>query len=117
MRSTSKRSLTFVAVMLCAFAACSSRAAYAAPDPCTLLTQAQVSAVLGGEVGTAMHVGATLCKWTVAGPAKIMLQLTMRPPVAFAAAKAPAGPNMTKAAVSGVGDDAVSGVAPILRRF
>jgi hypothetical protein len=97
---------------------CTSRAAYAAPattDPCNLLTQAQVSAALGGDVGAGQHFAKTVCQWSAPGPptpnAK-KLMLTLQDPRAFAYAKMPVGHGVTKTPVSGVGDDAVSGTTP-----
>ena len=51
---------------LCASSVCCSRAAYAVPpsEPCSLLTQAQVSAALGVEVEAAQHIAPTLCQWS-----------------------------------------------------
>ena len=54
----SKYSSLVAFTFLCILSFCGSRAAYAVPptDPCSLLTQAQVSAVLGVSVETAQHV-------------------------------------------------------------
>jgi hypothetical protein len=51
---------------LCASSLCSSPTAYAVPpsEPCSLLTQAQVSAALGVEVEAAQHIAPTLCQWS-----------------------------------------------------
>ncbi|MFZ0641324.1 MAG: hypothetical protein WA020_16565 [Candidatus Acidiferrales bacterium] len=46
-----------------------SRTAVAAPDLCALLTQTQVTAVLGASVGTGQSMGTTLksCTWSELG--------------------------------------------------
>jgi hypothetical protein len=97
---------------------CTSRAAYAAAattDPCTLLTQAQVSAALGVDVAPGQHVAKTACQWSAPGPSTPnakKLTLTLQDPRAFAYAKMPVGHGVTKTPVSGIGDDAVSGTTP-----
>jgi hypothetical protein len=62
----SKYSSSVAVVFLCALSICSSRPACAAPgtDPCSLLTQAQVSAVLGMNVEAAQRVAPRLCQWS-----------------------------------------------------
>jgi hypothetical protein len=62
----SKYSASVAVAFLCALSICSSRAAYGEPasDPCSLLTQAQVSAVLGMSVEAAQHVAPRLCQWS-----------------------------------------------------
>ena len=82
--------------------------AAAAPDPCSLLTPAEVSDAFGVAVKAGEPANATLCQWAASGK---MLTLLITDETHFAAAKK--GPPMpmpgvTIEAVSGVGDDAVS---------
>lgn len=93
------------------------RPAHAAPpaDPCSLLTQAQVSAVLGVDAGAGKHMATTICQWAGPGPAgknsKTVL-LTLQDARVFPYAKAEVGHGIVKTAVTGIGDDAVYGTTP-----
>jgi len=50
---------------LCILGICNSFAYGGAPsDPCALLTQVQVSAVLGTNVEAAQRIAPTLCQWS-----------------------------------------------------
>jgi hypothetical protein len=85
------------------------------PDPCTLLTQTKVSAVLGVPVGNGSRVAPTLCGWEAPGPKAMntkRVTITFQDPRAFEYAKAPAGKGITKVPVSGIGDEAVQGTTP-----
>lgn len=98
------------------------RVASAAPptDACSLLTTAQVSAVLGVTAETAKPLAPTItkvCHWGASGTAgkgssRKGVMLTLQDPKAFAYAKMPVGNGITKVDVSGVGDDAVYGTTP-----
>ncbi len=92
------------------------RAHAASADPCSLLTPAQVSAVLGASVGEGKRVVSRLCDWSVSGEAagtsRKKVTLTLQDERAFAYAKAPVGNGITKTPVSGIGDDAVYGTTP-----
>lgn len=95
--------------------ACTSRPAYCAPDPCSLLTQAHVSAALGVQVGEGRLVVPTICEWAAPGesaPRAKKVLITLQGPQAFAYAKMPVGHGITKTPVSGIGDDAVYGTTP-----
>ena len=111
-------STTLFVTVVAVLAACMSRATYAAPpaDACSLLTQAQVSAALGVNIGPGQHlVGPKMCVWPSpgqSGPKSKRASLGLKDPGAFAYAKMPAGNGITKTPVSGVGDDAVSGSRP-----
>ena len=94
---------------------------YAAPptDACSLLTTAQVSAVLGIKAGAGKPLSPTstnLCQWGApvlfATTAKKGVILTLQNPLAFAYAKMPVGHGIIKVPVSGIGDDAVYGSTP-----
>ncbi len=63
----SKPTASVIVGTLFALALCSSRPAYAAgpaTDPCSLLTQAQVSAVLGTNVDPAQRLAPAMCGWS-----------------------------------------------------
>jgi hypothetical protein len=82
--------------------------AQAPSDPCTLLTQAQVSAVLGVTVGPGQPIATTGCEWSAQQPSSSNARVTVSfwGGEAFAGMKTPL-PRVTKTPVSGVGDDAV----------
>ncbi len=87
---------------------------YGATDPCSLLTPAQVSAVLGVNVGAGKTLVPTVCYWTAPnqapGAAAKKVTVTLQKPQAFAYAKMPANSkSITKTPISGIGDDAVYG--------
>jgi|SRR5579862_2823744 len=87
------------------------RAAVAVPtDPCSLLTQAEVSAALGVSVGAGKATG-KICRWAEPGgragvsPA---LVLTLQDAKAFDFAKSPSNSaTLVKTPAPGIGDDAV----------
>ena len=84
----------------------------APPSPCTLLTAAQVSAVLGVNVGEGQPRLSTLCEWSEPGkptPGSKKVTLTLQNPQAFAYAKMQVGGGITKTPVSGIGDEAIYG--------
>ena len=91
-----------------------TRPMYGATDPCSLLTPAQVSAVLGVNVGAGKSLVSTVCEWTAPnqapGVAAKKVTVTLQKPQAFAYAKMPVNSkSITKTAVSGIGVDAVYG--------
>ena len=86
----------------------------ATTDPCSLLTPAQVSAVLGENVGVGKNLASTVCDWAApnqpSGVAAKKVTVTLQKPQAFAYAKMPVNSKeITKTPVSGIGDDAVYG--------
>lgn len=89
-----------------------SHAAYGAPegDPCSFLTAAQVGAALGTTVGAGNRLAPTLCVW---GAPPKRVTLTFHQPREFEALKMPVGNGVTKIAVGGIGDEAVSGTSKI----
>jgi hypothetical protein len=111
-----KHSIPFLIVFLFILFVCGSRAAHAAPpNPCSLLSPAQVSAVLGVNVGEGQHPANTLCEWSVpgqSGPGTKRVTVTIQDSRAFEYAKMPVGGGITKTPASGVGDDAVYGTTP-----
>jgi hypothetical protein len=112
----SKYLRSFIFGIFCVVLICSSRATFAAPtDACSLLTQDQVSTILGVKVGAGKSSLAKICEWTAEGQSgskAVKVSVTIQTPQAFAYAKAPAGNGITKTPVSGVGDEAVSGTMP-----
>lgn len=85
--------------------------ATAANDACSLLTQAQVGAVLGVSVGAGKLIAVTnprMCGWSVPGSPNLSgkkVVLTISTMTAFTQGKTPI-PGITKTPVSGIGDDA-----------
>ena len=93
----------------------SPNASAAPPNPCPLLTPAQVSAVLGVNVGAGQNRLSTLCEWSEpgqSGPGAKKVTVTTQDPRAFEYAKMQIGGGITKTQVSGIGDDAVFGTTP-----
>jgi hypothetical protein len=85
-------------------------------DSCSLLTEAQVSGVLGVSVGAGQHVGgASLCGWSQPSDTshtgkRVVLDLfgpmgSLTPADRFTTAKTPVK-GITKTPVGGIGDDA-----------
>ena len=76
------------------------------PDPCSLLTVAQVSAALGVAVEAGKPIGSRACYWhETGGTSSKKVSLTLLTPQAFATGRSPL-PGTEKPAVPGVGDDA-----------
>lgn len=122
----SKLRSVFILGALVLFAVGGPRLLYAAPpsDACSLLTQAQVSAVLGVPVGPGQKLlpnSAALCGWEVPGQKgmdrkRVVLSIytqigSLTPAQRFNAAKTPIK-GITKEPTSGVGDDAVFVTTP-----
>ena len=111
---TSKSKVAAVLGLFFVFAACSARAAYAAPptDACSLLTPAQVSAAL--EVPAASKsLGPKVCMWVQTGvkpgsPRRrvdVVILIMQGYTQGYAVAKMPNAPT-SATHVSGLGDDA-----------
>ncbi|HTS88736.1 MAG TPA: hypothetical protein VMG41_09615 [Gemmatimonadales bacterium] len=85
------------------------RAAHAAvPNPCSLLTPARVSAVIGAPVGQGSAIGTTGCEWdaTPQSGSHAKVTLVLWDAQAFVGMKAPL-PRVTKTPAAGIGEDAV----------
>jgi hypothetical protein len=86
------------------------------PDPCSLLTAAQVGSVLGVQVSEGHRIVPKLCEWAAPaqpGTSTKKLTVTYETAQGFAYAKMPVGARgITKVPVSGMGDDAVLGTTP-----
>jgi hypothetical protein len=124
MQSKLMKSLGATAILLLAAASTQAALAAAPTDACSLLTQAQVTAVLGVPVGAGEKIAPTtsaLCGWEVPGEKSfnrkrvvlsIYTQMGSRTPVQhFETAKTPIQ-GITKVPVTGVGDDAIFAVTP-----
>lgn len=94
-----------ILVAVCILLFCAAPTAFAAPSPCTLLTPAQVNAALG-VAAKPDPMGAKGCTWRAGAKS---MTVTIEPPKEFAGAKMPQR-GVTKAPVTGVGDEAVSAV-------
>lgn len=114
----SKYSSSVAVVFLCALSMCSSRVTYAEPasDPCSLLTQAQVSAVLGMSVEAAQRVAPRLCQWFAANQPNSMnakkVVVTLSDERAFGYAKTPVVSTVKTMPASGICDDAIYTATP-----
>jgi len=113
----SKHSTAWFIGVLFVLVAGTSRPAYCAPpsDPCSLLTQGQVSSVLGVQVGEGQRVATKLCEWSVPGAPGLNVKkvtVTLQDAQSFAYAKMPVGHGITKITVSGIGDEAIYGTTP-----
>lgn len=94
--------------------------AKAAPptDACTLLTEAQVSSVLGTSVAAGQHLGGnSLCAWGKMGGKRVVLSIytqmgSMTPVQRFNNAKNTPVRGIAKTPVSGIGDDALYMTTP-----
>jgi len=96
--------------LACALAVCALPAAAAAapatpPAPCTLLTPAQVSGVLGGTFGAGQPIGTTGCSWTAEKP-HMIVTVSLWPPTEWDRMKASPLPGTQITPASGLGDDA-----------
>ncbi len=86
---------------------CYAHAAYGETAPCALLTQDQVSTIVGAGVGAGSPIANTGCSWTTTAAPRVMVTVSMQSEKMFAAAKSSAPPNTTKTSIPGVGDEAI----------
>ena len=86
---------------------CCAYSAYGETAPCALLTQNQVSTVVGPNVSAGSPIANTGCSWTRTGPPKVTVTVSMQSEKMFTAAKSSAPPKTTKTSISGVGDEAI----------
>jgi len=86
---------------------CCTGAVYGETAPCALLTQDQVSTIVGGSVDAASPIANTGCSWTKPGLPRIVVTVSMQNEKMFAAAKSLAQPGTTTTAISGLGDEAI----------
>jgi len=97
----------FIAAIACGGALLTPCAAMAqaGPDPCKLLTPAEVSAAMGTKMSDGMPIANTGCSWNAA---HLIASFSYQLHVDWGKLKAPSlAPGLSKSSVSGVGDDAV----------
>ena len=100
-RSTFLLSIGFMVSLCCA------RVAHSESTPCALLTQDQVSTVVGTKVGIGSPIASTGCSWTTTGAPRVTVTVSMQSEKMFAAAKSSTPPKTEKTSISGVGDEAI----------
>jgi hypothetical protein len=75
-------------------------------NPCAQVTAAEVSAALGETVAAGQQAGTKTCSWTADKPTHQIVSLMYSPPGDWSTRKTRQMPGVTKATVSGVGDEA-----------
>jgi hypothetical protein len=102
--------ITRIAVLVSLLVALSALAvgAQVPSDPCTQVTAAQVSTALGETVSAGIHGPPPTCTWQANAPTHQIVTLMFSPPGDWNTRKTAEHPGITKAAVSGVGDDALA---------
>ena len=80
-------------------------------DPCAQLTAAQVSVALGETVAAGQQAGTKTCSWTANKPKHQIVSVMYSPPGDWNTRKTRVMPGVTKASVSGVGDEAFAETA------
>jgi hypothetical protein len=83
-------------------------AAQVPSNPCTQVTSAQVSTALGETVTAGKQGPPKTCTWEANVPAHEIVTLMFSPPGDWNTRKNGQHPGITEAAVSGVGDDAIT---------
>jgi hypothetical protein len=83
--------------------------AQAPSDPCAQVTAAEVSAALGETVAAGQQVNTKTCSWTANKPTHQIVTLMYSPPGDWNTRKTRPMPGVTKANVSGIGDEALAG--------
>src|SRR5947209_18574088 len=102
-----RNSFTSLLSILFVVSLCCVHVAYGETAPCALLTQNQVSAIVGTSVGTGSPIANTGCSWTTTGARRVTVTVSMQSEKMFAAAKSSSVPGMTKTPISGLGDEAI----------
>ena len=77
-------------------------------DPCAQVTAAQISSALGETVGAGQKSNAKTCTWIADKPVHQVVTVMYSPPGDWNTRKTRPDPGVTKANVSGVGDDALA---------
>jgi hypothetical protein len=106
---SSNQSRAAIVAIACALVTSSAHNAVArsAPiDPCTLLTAAQVKAVLGVEIAVGPPPGKSSCMWKSTGTKVQMVTVSLQPSTASWEHLKTVLPGVPANPVSGVGDDA-----------
>ena len=101
--------------IVCAAIAGSAGTAWAqgATQPCALLSQPQISSVIGANVDPGQPIGDTGCQWMAAKQPGARATIQLWDASAFGGMATPI-PGVTKARVSGIGDDAFFATVGIL---
>jgi hypothetical protein len=94
---------------------CCPSAAYSQPAACGLLTEKQVSSILGVSVGAGSPIASTGCSWKSTGAPSVMVTISMQTERMFAGAKSSSPPNTTKTSISRIGDEQSSQLSRISR--
>jgi hypothetical protein len=102
-----------VSVVMFLFFASGLRAAGAQVprDPCAQVTTAQVSTALGETVAAGKQAGTKTCSWSADKPTHQIVSLMYSPPGDWNTRKSRQMPGVTKASVSGIGDEAFAETA------
>ncbi len=106
---SSKQSRAAIVAIACALVASSAHNAVARSaqiDPCTLLTAAQVKAVLGVEIAVGPPPGKSSCLWKSTGTKVQMVTVSLQPSTTSWEHLKTVLPSIPANPVSGVGDDA-----------
>ena len=82
--------------------------AQAPSNPCAQVTAAEVSAALGETVEAGQQAGTKTCSWVANKPKRQIVTLMFSPPGDWNTRKTRQMPGVTKATVSGVGDEALA---------
>jgi hypothetical protein len=82
--------------------------AQAPSNPCAQVTAAEVSAALGETVAAGEQAGTKTCSWVANKPTHQIVTLMFSPPGDWNTRKTRQMPGVTKATVSGVGDEALA---------
>ena len=99
---------TFVlSIMFGVVSLCCADVVYGETAVCALLTQNQVSTIVGASVGAPSPIANTGCSWTAAGPPRIVVSVSMQSEKMFAVAKSSVPPETTKTSIAGLGDEAI----------
>ena len=77
-------------------------------NPCAQVTAAEVSAALGETVEAGQQAGTKTCTWVANKPTHQIVTLMFSPPGDWTTRKTRQMPGVTKATVSGVGDEALA---------
>jgi len=102
MKSNGSRHFIFACICSLTSLGLAAADAQAGPAPCSLLTSAEVSAVVGVNVGAAQPIATTGCSWTAP---HIIVSVSLWDANEWGKLKTPLA-GMSKTSVAGLGDDA-----------
>src|SRR5215475_7420388 len=80
---------------------------FARSAPCDLLTQNQLSTVVGASFAAGSPISTSGCSSKATGASKVIVTVSMQNEKIFNGAKGSTAPMATKTAVSGIGDEAI----------